>query len=315
MKVLMMKISVTLALFATLFAFQNCTTKYRTIGPVAQGNGDSYSGMIAHYLSQDPTNPCNKLSNLGNPFPKTEIFLNGSTYQLVRQNCMDITPIPLDPTAITIDNSNNTVVYQGQTLSVQTDLSEYNQVPVVCPAGTSPNMTTGNQLADPLNLMTSPPWFMHPGVSVTLAGSVLALPIYQVQLTNPSELEDWRRVYQNIPLTPNTPYVLTFLMQRNNDNDGVIEYYFSDTDLFDIDVNFATQTTTVAAALGLTPVVTNVSAYGSALAVSVAFTTPAEVTGITGGFGVNPYRPGNATPTVDLGDAVNATAASLYICQ
>jgi hypothetical protein len=281
---------------------------------MAEGNGDSYSGKLGYYNSSENNNPCQRLSTKGQPFPQQQIFFMNGAYTLVRDQCKDITPIALDSASVQVDPIGQTLTYQGKSFAYKSDLSEFNQVPVVCPVGKTLDVITGNIFASPLDL-TASAWQVHPEIPAVLGGSIEALPNFLVQVSDPNKLEDWRRVSQNPYMTPNTSYVVSFLLKAGNQNFASITYNELPAGQFVVAVDLINAQATVQWQQGsVTPLITSVQRYGAGVAVSVAFTSSPTLSGPGGDLGVAPYRPNNNN-FYALGDSIFATSPGLYYCR
>jgi hypothetical protein len=280
----------------------------------SDGNGDSYSGKLGYYNSSEQNNPCQRMSSSGHPFPEKQIFFMNGSYSLVRDRCQDITPVPLNSAAIQIDPMTQDLSYQGKSYAHKTDLSEFNQVPVVCPAGKTLDIVSGNLFASPLNL-TSSVWMSHPEIPAKLAGSIEALPNFLVQVTDAAKLENWRRVSQSIMINPSTTYVTSFLIKAGTQSLATIAYNELPEGQFTVIVDLANAQASVFWQDGTSnPIVTSVQRYGAGVAVSVAFTSSANTNGVAGDIGVAPYRVNNNDMYV-LGDSIYATAPAVYYCR
>ena len=278
------------------------------------GNGDSYSGKPVFFNAAESGNPCNRLSNQGHPFPSQQIFAINGVYSLVRENCHDIVPRALDVSSLQISADGTSLQYQGHSFALQNDLTEFNQVPVVCSSGKSIDTVMGNLFFSPLNLAESV-WRVHPEITAQLDGSIEALPKFRVEVTDAQALEDWRRVSQNANLSPKTDYVTTFLLQAGSSDLASISYNELPAGQFVVVVYLRNVQAWIQYQTGAAnPVVTSVQRYGDAVAVSVAFTSSASMNGPGGDIGVAPYRPGN-NDRYSVGDSIYATAASLNLCR
>lgn len=313
----MRKNLVSLFLFFTVFGliatFQNCARLPFFSGseepsPLAQrGNGDSYDGKPTYFLPVEPGNPCNRLAASGKPFPSRQIFFMNGTYSLVRNQCRDIDPIPLMASEFSYNSSTDTLTYQGQAFRVQADLSEFNQAPIVCSGGRQP--VGPNIFETPMDL-SGPEWrIMHPEIPAVLAGSLSALPLFSIAVVDGSLLEDWRRVSQQVMLTPGSNYVVSFLLKSGSVNTASILYYESNNSTFRVGVDMGAGSANVFDTIGV-PVSVVSQPYGNGQAVSVSFTAGGNGADI----GVAPWRPaGNGFYSV--GDSIFATAAALHRCN
>lgn len=299
--------------FALVASFQACSRSRFSSdasGLRMQGNGDSYSGKPIYYLNFDQA--CTQVTSAGKPFPSAQIFLVNGVYQLVRDNCQDVTP-PREilQSEITAAASVTEFSYQGRVFRSQTDLTEYMITPLLCPPGrTTMNLSPPNLVTDSLNMLQN--WNQHP-IEVTLEGSLSALPLFRYRRTEPNALEPWQRVSQAVSLTSNTLYSFSFLLKPGNVSLANVDYFMTGaggpaTDqYFKADLNLIDGSSTIIEnTAGITGLVVQSQRYGSGWLFTVFFNPGAVVN--PGDLGVSTASAAN----IQLGDYIYGTANRLH---
>ena len=311
--------SVLVFLLAMVVGFQNCTdaAQFSGVSTAAQsgsgggsGNGDSYTGKPGYYTNHDPNEVCSQRTPQGKPFPTRQIFIQGSTYQLVREHCRDIAPVLIPRSELSIDPATDIVIYRGQSFDPRPNLAEYNFFAATCPAGrtvTNPN---------PANIYTSSldlsQFTVHPQIVPRLYGSIEALPRWAIEHTetDPAWLHDWVRVSQQPVIETNTMYAVSFLLEPGTVDKAVM--VFDDNGSYArIDVDMGAGTATTGGTGGsMGPATATIRRYGNGWYVTMFVTSGPGAT--YGDVGVAASRLNGTDDLVQTGDMIYATAASWY---
>lgn len=205
----------------------------------SRNNGEGYQGKLERFEVRNEQSPCQTLSGATKAPPNDVILLSEeSGVSLVRENCEDIVPLALSDA--NYDSNNQLVEYGGKTFQMNSSLS-MDQLPIHCPAGTSliPPYTAKNILSSPLDFTTTD-WYLQSGVTTTLNGSLMGLPLFNVLRQNGSQ--QWSRMTQLHSLVAGEKYSFSILVSSGSTSNVTIMFaqYMTSNVVFEVDVNSAT---------------------------------------------------------------------------
>ena len=217
------------AVTAMVVAFQNCSAPSDFMGLSSKassggtGNGDSYGGKPGDYSYYDPSNPCDKGRD-DKPLPNQQIRL-ATSYQLVRENCRDITPQTLDPAQVSF-TSNESLSYRGLSFAITPVRGTFDVMAAECPSGYAPraNAVRTNVVQSGGDLTVRPPW-VDEWTTTRTDGVLGSLPAFTITRASASPVY-WERVYQGQVFKPSTNYAVSFFASPGN----VDDVYFSSTE-------------------------------------------------------------------------------------
>lgn len=191
------------------------------------GNGDGYEGKPGIYDHAIVANPCSDKGANGQALPNNEVFLyKDGTADLVRKNCVDLTPPQsIDPSTLTYNSQTKTVTVGTETFNerVQTD---FDVIAAQCPGGMTGKPIAlsqrVNMLGDSQYLLSSN-WMIDSALSRTLVGSMASLPAFQI-FRQTTANEYWRRILQVPFLTANKYYAFSFFMKVDSIDKVVVNF-------------------------------------------------------------------------------------------
>ena len=305
-----------LGLFGLLIGFQNCDhASFKGSAPSkedsVQGNGEPYTGKpTGYYLNFDTANPCSDLDLNGKPLPNAEIQIkSASLAYLVRRECSDLAPKTIDSSSL--DISGPGLMLGGNTFLQPTVINDFALVQAQCPAGTLPNAgaARSNLFRDSQN-WTTKNWYIHPGISVSPLGTLSSLPLFQVQRSDSTLLDQWRRASQILNVKGNTRYALTFAATPGSTSVAAFKYT-RDSESLQVEFDLQNGTSKVDWAVNVTNVTSTVRPFGTGYIGTVYFTTPTISNLDAADIGVTPAPLDPQGPNGQLNDSIFATAAQL----
>lgn len=265
-----------------LLPFQACQDKLNFITDLGSDlksgvNGEGYGGKPTPYNFEDPKLSCSEIGANGKPLPRAQIFLFSSGLaQLVRENCADITPVPLSSQDFSM-GSQDEIIYKNQSFLANRSLDAFEVVAASCPAGQTMRAAPVrlSDLQAPLDLQD--PIWEHGGLSVTLEGSLASLPLYNVRRSDPSALESWHRMAQSPLLRASESYVFSFYVKPSATEKAMFTSYYPNVQDFRIEFELLTGTANVQSLTGVNLISTKAQAFAGGLYVSIYFQPLSDV--------------------------------------
>jgi hypothetical protein len=245
--------------------------------PFWETNGEGYTGKPTPYDFMNPNQPCLEKGANGNPLPSSQIFIFPSGgAQLVRENCMDITPRGLNFQDYTI-TANGEIIYQNQVFASNLNPDPFAVVAASCPAGKTllANPQRTSLVKEPLDLLA--PIWESAGLTVTLEGSLASLPVYKVERQDPNVLENWHRMAQSPFFAVGESYVFSFFAKTSATEKVKFISYYPNVQDFEIEFDLISGAATVLGTMGVNLLSTNVQVFGNGLFISVYFQPLSDV--------------------------------------
>lgn len=243
----------------------------------AGGNGDGYTGKPSPYDFRNVNQACLEKGANGKPLPNEQIFIFPSGLaQLVRQNCLDIAPIPLSSDQYSV-LVNGDLVYQNRTFVANVSQSAFDVVAASCPAGKTllPTPVRTSLVKSPLDLF-SDDW-ARDQLKVTLEGSLASLPVYKVERVDPSALESWHRMNQSPHFVAGQDYVFSFFAKPDATEKVMFTSYYNTVQDLRIEFDLITGNARVDSSLGVTNLTTQTKILGGGLYISIYFKSDSDI--------------------------------------
>lgn len=296
------------ALLVVLLAYQACGKrvdfKSHEKASSSTDNGEGYAGKLTSYEFRDPAQACVQLDKNNRPLPNGQIFsFENGGLQLVRKLCADITPQNLNPQDVVVQ-PNGDFQFQNQNFAALA-LQDFGVVAANCPVPRAPAASPVRvSLLPPVLNLTAAGWGTHDSVTASYMGSLSSLPLFNVERTNPSALDNWRRLSASANLVNSEMYVFSFFAKRSVSGERALFIgSHANISLMDVEVafNLDTGAASVLVASGVTNFSTTSVVVGDGLYFSVYFQPS---TASTFNFGVAPE-------SATLGARIAMTAMSL----
>lgn len=294
-----------------LLSFQNCDRNvFFDSGRSSRsfsGNGDTYTGKLtAHFVHSDPANPCGQLSKSGKPFPDFQLSVVRDEVFLVRADCTDLAvPQLLSGSEVTFAEDRTRITFQERSFEIVEDFSDYYLVPPLCRANQSVIASPSNLFSQGFNFV-APEWILSIGMGVHHYGVFNVLPRFQV--LREAGGNPWERVSYAIGLRDSVDYAYSIILESGNTPRASVRYWASDTDQFEVSLDFRDGQTTVPWAGGVDNLQVLARPYQRGYILDVMFRTRLTA-GQTAYIGPHSLTDSGIAQT---GDFVFAAGAALY---
>ncbi|MBC7464411.1 MAG: hypothetical protein H7256_00325 [Bdellovibrio sp.] len=255
----------------------NFSQTNNAVSSVESGNGDGYTGKPTPYDFRNLTQACVENGANGKPLPNEQIFIFPSgVAQLVRQNCMDISPILLDSSQYSVVASGS-LIYKNRTFVTNLSATAFDVVAASCPVGktllANPNRTS--LVNSPIDLL-SIDW-ARDQLQVKLQGSLASLPVYKVERVDPYFLESWHRMNQSPYFVAGQDYVFSFFVKMDATEKMMFTSYYSAVQDLRIEFDLLTGAANVNSSMGVSNLTTKSQVISGALYINIYFRSNSSV--------------------------------------
>jgi hypothetical protein len=266
-------------IFPIVVSFQACTNEVNfssaeNLANIKPQNGEPYKGKPDPFDLVLPNQQCTEVGANGRPLPNSQIYIFASgSAQLVRENCVDITPRDLTANDY-IKMASGDVIYQNQTFTNNVNQGDFDVLAATCPAGKTllANPVRKNLLNGGLNFL-SPRWQLAPGTTVTFDGSMYSLPGYKIEVVDPTQAQ-WNGVAQTqnlSTLSSAETYVFSFYIKTSATEKLHFAAFFYNNHDLDIEFDLLTGASRTIRSTGATILSTKAQMIGGNLYINIYY--------------------------------------------